>query len=168
VRASLLLLLALCLTVPIRAGAEETTVSLNAQDGRGRPFQLERMRGQVVAITFASRYTRDEANRVNQQLLGHASGDMAVVTVVDLTGVPSIFKGYARRKAAEHDEEGRIVHLIDERGELRARFQAEPVRRVDIIVVDRDGQLRGRFTGAAQVVEVLRLVDRLRNPQAQN
>jgi hypothetical protein len=171
VRAKLMvMLLGLSLAaVPVRAdGQEGQLVSFQAQDGHGRAFQLERMRGQVVAITFASRYTREEADRVHQQLLGHAAGgDMVVVNVVDLMGVPGIFHGYARRKAAEHDKEGRIVHVIDEQGALRTRFQTDPRQRVDIIVVDREGQLRGHFAGASQVEDALRLVDQLRTSSAQ-
>jgi hypothetical protein len=157
------------MTAPLGAAAQEgQTIAFTAQDGHGRAFQLEHMRGQVVAITFASRYTREEADRIHQQLLGHAAaGDMVVVNVVDLMGVPGIFHGYARRKAAEHDKEGRIVHIIDEHGELRARFQADPRQRVDIMVVDREGQLRGRFTGAAQLEDAIRLVDQLRTSTAQ-
>jgi hypothetical protein len=161
------LLLILALVASLHASAQET-IAFTAQDGRGRAFQLERMRGQVVAITFASRYTREEADRIHQQLLAHAAvGDMVVVNVVDLVGVPGIFHGYARRKAAEHDMEGRIVHIIDEHGDLRTRFQADPRQRVDIMVVDKDGQLRGRFCGAGQLEDALRLVDQLRTQSAQ-
>lgn len=153
---------------PLAAHAEPELVSFHAQDGRGRAFQLERMRGQVVAITFASRYTREEADRIHRELLAHvAVGELVVVNVVDLMGIPGIFHGYARRKAAEHDRPGSIVHVIDEHGELRGRFRADPGKRVDIIVVDREGQLRGRFAGAAQLDGALRLVDQLRTSSAQ-
>jgi hypothetical protein len=160
------LLLILALVAPLHATAQE--IAFTAQDGHGRAFQMERMRGQVVAITFASRYTREEADRIHTVLLAHAAvGDMVVVNVVDLMGVPGIFHGYARRKAAEHDREGRIVHVIDEHGDLRTRFQADPRQRVDIIVVDKEGQLRGRFCGAGQIEDALRLVDQLRTQSAQ-
>jgi hypothetical protein len=146
-----------------------TIVSLRAQDGHGRAFDLTSLRGRVVAVTFASRYTRDEADRVHAGLLEHAAqGDMLVVNVVDLMGVPGLFHGYARRKAAEHDEAGRIVHVIDEHGDLRRSFGAEPGKHVDILVVDREGQLRGRFNGAAELEAAVRLVDQLRTRAAEN
>jgi hypothetical protein len=135
-------------------------VVLTGTDGRGHPFDLAEMRGQVVAITFASRTTREEADRVHAALLAREAR-LVVVSVVDLAGIPSLFHGYARRKAAEHDQAGRIVHVIDERGEVKRRFSAEPQRRVDILVVGPDGELRGRFE-SGQLDSVLRLVDSLR------
>jgi hypothetical protein len=135
-------------------------VTLQGTDGRGHPFDLTEMRGQVVAITFASRYTREEADRVHATLLAKQAR-LVVVSVVDLAGIPSLFHGYARRKAAEHDQAGRIVHVIDEHGDVKKRFSAEPQRRVDILVVGPDGELRGRFE-SGQLDSVLRLVDSLR------
>lgn len=140
--------------------AEAQPVALRAPDARGRPFDLEALRGHVVAITFASRYTHKEADEVNRALA--ARGGTVVVNVVDLTGVPSIFRGYAKRRAAEHDEEGRVVHLVDDGGDMRRRFQVEPTRRVDIVVVGPDGEVRGRFVGTAELARALSLVDTLR------
>jgi hypothetical protein len=159
--------LALALVTPAHLAStrERQVVLLRAQDGRGHPFDLERVRGQVVAITFASRRTREEAAHVHQELLGQ--GDVFVVSVIDLVGIPGLFHGYARRKAAEHDRQGRIVNLVDEHGELKRMFQADPGSRVDILVVDRDGVLRGRFVGSAQLPDALRLVDELRVSSAQ-
>src|SRR5262249_48634180 len=123
VRASVLgLLMGSLIATPTLVAGEPaaTVVSLRAQDGHGRVFDLTSLRGRVVAVTFASRYTRDEADRVHAGLLEHAAqGDMLVVNVVDLMGVPGLFHSYARRKAAEHDQAGRIVHVIDEHGDLR-------------------------------------------------
>jgi hypothetical protein len=137
-------------------------VTIQGLDGRGHPFDLSAMRGQVVAITFASRYTREEADRVHAALL---SREAVVVSIVDLMGIPSWFHGYARRKAAEHDLAGRIVHVIDERGDMKRRFSAEPQHRVDILVVGPDGELRGRFE-SNELDAVLRLVEQLRRPMA--
>jgi hypothetical protein len=165
--ATVSLLLALATGGRVHADGHEV-VWLRAQDGHGRPFDLQRVRGQVVALTFASRYTRDEADRVHAALLNHAAeGDMVVVNVVDLMGIPGIFHGYARRKAAEHDREGRIIHVVDEEGELRRNFQVDPRKRVDILVLDREGTLRGRFAGAGQLEDAIRLVDQLRVSSAQ-
>ena len=161
------LVLSSLLTVSTAAVAQPQVVWLRAQDGHGRMFDLERVRGQVVAITFASRYTRDEADKIHHALLNHAAyGDMVVVNVVDFVGIPGMFHGYARRKAAEHDLEGRIYHVLDEQGELRRAFQTDPGKRVDILVLDREGALRGRFVGERQLEDALRLVDQLRTSTA--
>src|SRR5438034_5564992 len=39
-------------------------------------------------------------------------------------------------------------------------FGARPAERVDILVIDRGGALRGRYTGEKELSEALRLVDR--------
>ena len=133
-------------------------VWLDARDGYGRPFQMEQMRGQVVAVTFASRYTRAEASRINDAL---ANRDARVISVIDFTGIPSMFHRYAKRKVAEHDQPDRIRHLVDARGALRQLFGVDPVRRVDILLIDREGALRGRYCGETQLKEALKLLAEL-------
>jgi hypothetical protein len=162
------MVVALLLAAATVAGASaRQLVWLRGCDGRGRPFDLLQLRGQVVALTFASRYTRDEGAAINNALVARANGgDLEVVSVVDLVGVPSLFQGYAKRKIAEHDQEGRIRHLIDEQGRLRRAFQVQPDKRVDILIIDRQGALRGRYTGRQQLDEAFRLIDQLRGSQA--
>ncbi len=146
----------------VRADAR-SLVWLRGWDGLGRAFDLASVRGQVVALTFCSRWTRDEAERVNQALAGRAQpGDVMIVSIVDFGAVPSLFKGYARRKMAEHDRYGRLAHLVDEQGGLKRAFQTDPERRVDILIIDRDGALRGRFSGEKQLADAIRLLEQLR------
>lgn len=148
--------------------ASRQVVALRGHDGRGNQFDLSSVRGQVVAVTFASRFTRSEADRVNNALMSHAAeGDMMVINVVDFGGIPSLFHGYARRKAAEHDLPGKIYHLADESGDIRRQFQVDPGKRVDILIIDREGSLRGRFTGSGQIEDAVRLVNQLRTSTAQ-
>ena len=151
-------------TVPVAAHAQGQLVALQAPDGRGRPFDLSSLRGSVVAVTFVSRYTQDEASRVNQAL--GARSDVKVVSVVDFTGIPGFVHNYARRKVAEADG-GKVRLLCDEDGSWRQRFGAHPDKRVDIFVVDRDGGLRGHFQGAQQLESALRLLDEVRAAQAE-
>jgi hypothetical protein len=143
------------------SSANETLrVWLRGFDGRGQAFDLANVRGKLVALTFCSRFTKDEAAKVHGALT--QSGDVMVVSVVDFAGVPSFAHGYARRKIAEHDLTGRLVHLVDEQGGLKRAFQTDPERRVDIFVIDRDGALRGRFLGEKQVNDAIRLIQQLR------
>jgi hypothetical protein len=155
------LLISIAVLTVAPAGAGEP-ICLRAVDARGRFFDLVEARGRPVAITFASRYTQNEAARVNAAFVGR---DVFVVTVVDLVGVPSLFHGYARRKAAEHDG-ARVRHVVDGDGRLRRAFAADPARRVDILIVDGDGELSGRFVGAAQLDAALRLVGALAGERA--
>lgn len=157
------LILMTALTLPSIARAQGQVVALQAQDGRGRIFDLTALRGSVVAVTFVSRYTQDEGHKVNDAL--GSRGDVKIVTVIDFMGIPGFAHGYARRKMAEAD--GRVQHLCDERGELRRRFSAHPDKHVDILIIDREGGLRGRFEGSRQLDEALHLLDEVRAASAE-
>jgi hypothetical protein len=157
------MLLTMFLVATPAALAQGPVMALRAPDAHGRAFDLESLRGNVVAVTFVSRYTQDEAARINDAL-GARGGDVKVVSVVDFMGIPGFVHGYARRKMAEAD--GRVQHLCDERGLLRRQFGAHPDKHVDIFIVDRDGGLRGRFEGQQQLEAALRLLDEVRAAQA--
>ena len=144
--------------------AQGPVMALHTTDAHGRAFDLESLRGNVVAVTFTSRYTQDEAARVNDAL-GKEGGDVKVVSVVDFVGIPGFVHNYARKKMAEAD--GRVQHVCDEKGELRRQFGAHSQQHVDIFVVDRDGGLRGRFEGQQQLEAALRLIDEVRTSTAQ-
>jgi hypothetical protein len=160
---SLLFALASCMTFSA-SGRADTPLALALQgvDARGHSFDLASLRGSVVAVTFVSRYTQDEALRVHEALGSHS--DVKVVSIVDFVGIPELVFDFVRRKVAEAD--GRVQHLCDERGELGRRFGTQPDKRVDILVIGRDGVLRGRFHGAAQLAGARRLIDEVRG-QAQ-
>lgn len=157
------LFLTAALGLPIVARAQGPVMALQAADARGRAFDLATLRGNVVAVTFASRYTQDEAARINTTLTSRV--DVKVVSVVDFVGIPGFVHDYAKRKVAEAD--GRVQHLCDERGELKRQFGAHPDKHVDIFIVDRDGGLRGRFEGQQQLEAAMRLLDEVRVARAE-
>jgi len=159
------LLLMAALGTPSTVHAQGDVMALQGPDSHGRSFDLTSLRGTVVVVTFVSRYTQDEGSRVNDAV--GSRGDVKIVTVVDFTGIPVLFHGYARRKVAEADRRGRVQHLCDERGELRRRFGAHPDKHVDIFIVDREGGVRGRFEGVRQLVDALRLLDEVRAARAE-
>ena len=150
-------LISLLGTLSWNVNAQEPML-LRAVDCNGRPFELQTLRGQIVALTFASRYTKDEAARVNGALNEHHA---RVVTVVDFQGIPGAFHSYAKKKMAENDRRGRIRQLVDERSEFRRTLSVQPDKRVDIFVIDREGSLRGRYIGEKQLEEALAMVDDL-------
>ncbi len=147
----------------LAAQAQGPVLALQAADAHGRTFDLSSLRGSVVAVTFVSRYTQDEGQRVNRAL--GSRGDVKIVSIVDFTGIPGFVHGYARRKVAEAD--GRVQHLCDEAGTLGRRLGAHPAKHVDIFIVDRDGGLRGRFEGQGQLGSALRLLDEVRTSRAE-
>ena len=154
----LTLLLTAALGTSGAARAQGEPMVLQSVDAHGHGFELSSLRGSVVAVTFGSRYTRDEAARVNDAL--GTRSDVKIVSVVDFMGIPRFVYGYARKRMAEAD--GRVQHLCDEDGELRRQFGVHPRRHVDIFIVDRDGVLRGRFEGQQQLAEALQLLDEVR------
>jgi hypothetical protein len=135
---------------------------LSATDSLGHPFDLRMLRGKVVAVTFTSRYTRDEATKVIGQLEQRGGEDLQLITIVDMAGVPSLFHGYLKRRVAEADRKSAVRHLVDGDGRLKTLFGAVPDREVDVFIIDRRGELRGRFVGHKQVEEALRLIEQLR------
>lgn len=137
-------------------------VWLHAYDAHGRPFDLRALRGQVVALTFGSRATQEEVKDVNDTLVEHAGdGRALVVSVVDFEGIPSFAHDMARQRMAESDLPGKLLHVADEEKRLTRGFGVEPQDRVDILVVDADGALRGRFTGA-EVDDAVALMEELK------
>jgi hypothetical protein len=153
----------LFLSCAVAAHAQGPVFALQSADAHGRSFDLSSLRGNVVAVTFVSRYTQDEGQKVNRAL--GSRGDVKVISVVDFTGIPGFVHGYARRKVAEAD--GRVQHLCDEAGTLGRRLGAHPSKHVDIFIVDREGGLRGRFEGQGQLGMALRMLDEVRSSSAQ-
>lgn len=157
----LVVTLAFLLAAPV-ALAQGPVMEFSAADAHGHSFDLTALRGNVVAVTFVSRYTQDEAARINDAL--GARRDVKVVSVVDFMGIPGFVHNYARKKVAEAD--GRVQHLCDEEGHLRKQLGVHPDKHVDIFIIDRDGGLRGRFEGQQQLSGALRMLDEVRAAEA--
>ena len=160
-RAIRLALLGLLVFLPSLTNATEQ-VWLKSWDGHGRPFDLRSARGKIVAITFASRDTKDEAAEVNDTLAElAANGTVQVICVVDFSSVPGIGRGMAKKQVAEHDRPGQIT-LVDEKGSLKKAFHVDPKSRVDILVLDAHGNLQGRYAGLGKLDAAVQKIDELR------
>jgi hypothetical protein len=136
-------------------------VSVSGRRADGQPFALAETRGRVVAITLVSRYTRRELERVNDELKRELGRDVALVTVVDFVGIPRLFHGYARRKVIEGTRGSPVAFVVDDCGWWSAALRAAPAERVDILVLDRAGELRGHFVGAADLARARQLIHAL-------
>jgi hypothetical protein len=133
-------------------------VSISGARAAGGTVRLDDERGRVVAITLMSRYTSDELQRINRALESEAASDVRIVTVVDFIGIPRLFHEVARARVAAAAIDPAIEVVVDDSGSWRARLGAAPDKRVDIIVLDRSGELRGHFVGLAQVDDARRLI----------
>jgi hypothetical protein len=145
----------------VAASASALPLSINGTSAQGRAFHLDDDRGRVVAITLVSRYTRKELERINAALTSEVGPDVKMVTVVDFIGIPRLFHGYARRKVVEGTQHTPVQFLVDDRGSWRAALGAAPDKRVDIIVLDRAGELRGHFVGVGEIEPARRLIREL-------
>ena len=131
-------------------------------DGEGRPYELSALRGRVIALTFGSPATKDEVARINLALEARApSAEVALVSVIDISGIPSMLHGYARRKVAESQHACKMKLLVDDKGSLRQPLRVQPDRRVDILIIDTHGAVRGRFRGEGEVSQALHLLAEL-------
>lgn len=150
-------------TIASAARADQLAL-LRAVDAHGQPLDPAKLRGEVVAVTFCSRYTQREVGAINERLQAAARpGDTEVISVIDFEGIPRLFHDYARRRVRESEQKGGgVKHLIDEQGKLKHLFDADPRRRIDILVLDREGNVRGHFIGAGQVDDAMRLMNDLR------
>jgi hypothetical protein len=152
-------LLALCLAIP--ASAE---VWLKSWDAHGNPVQLKDMRGKVVALTFVSRHVREEATEVNDTLAEQAGNDFQVLSVVDMMDIPEVGRGTALKRIAESDRPG-LEHLVDDRGSLKRGFATDPAHKVDILVIDKKGDLRGRYNGLYEMDAAQKKIEELRKEE---
>ena len=137
-------------------------VSLHARDANGKPFRLESQRGKVVAVTFASKSTKDELAKIDQALAQRSGRDFEVVSVIDFENVPGVGKEIARKKVAEHDRPGEVKLVIDPEGELARSLNADPKSRVDILVIDKRGTVRGRYNGTSGLAAAEKKIAQLR------
>jgi hypothetical protein len=142
--------------------ARGAPLTIVGTDARGGAVRIDEHRGRVVLITLVSRYTRGELEKINAALAGELGTQVRLFTVVDFVGIPRLFHGYARRKVAESEARTPARLLVDDRGAWRSALGAVPDKRVDIIVLDAGGEVRGHFVGVHQVEEVRRLVRALR------
>ena len=154
--------LVVALLVMVAVAAHAAPVQVAGFDARGQTFRLSDLRGQVIAVTLVSRWTRKELEKVNARLITRiAPARMAVVTVVDFIGIPKGFHAYARKQIIAGGKKSPVRFVADDLGIWRSYFDARPAKRVDIIVVDQHGEIRGHFVGAAQTQAALQLIDRL-------
>jgi peroxiredoxin len=141
-------------------------LSLHARDAKGEPFTLASQRGKVVALTFASKSTKDQLARVDQALAKRSGRDFAVVSVIDFEDVPGIAKGIARKKVAENDRRGGVKLIVDPDGGLARSLNVDPKSHVDILVIDKRGTVRGRYDGARELADAEKKIAQLRRHRA--
>lgn len=157
-----LLLVAILGLSTLAGRTADAEVWLKSWDARGNPIQLRDLRGKVVAVTFGSRHVQDEITEVNDTLVAQAGDDFEVLCVVDMMDIPDVGRGTAKKRIADADKPGVLQHLVDDKGSLKRAFEADPRSRVDILLIDKRGELRGHFRGLNELEAATKKVQELR------
>ena len=136
--------------------------------------QSDKYHGQVVVITVVSRYTEKESYQVNWRLGSRLeNNDFRMITVIDFIGIPRLgfIYNYARKRILKETTASNIKlkqkgtspisYICDMKETLRDQLKADPRHRVDIIVIDRTGEVRGHFNGIMEIEQALKLIDEL-------
>jgi len=130
--------------------------------------------GEVVVITVVSRPKEKESYFVNWKLgIRLRNSDFRMITVIDFINIPhsGFLYNFARNRIIKettivnNDLTKRgvppIKYICDVQGVLRTKLGADPKHRVDIIVLDKNGEIRGRFNGAREIDATIKLIDQL-------
>lgn len=126
--------------------------------------QTDRLHGNVVVITVVSRYTEKESYFVNWKLGTRLrDGDFRMLTVIDFIGIPrfGFIYNIARKRISKETAGSQVEFICDTTEKIRDVLHADPRHRVDIIVLDRNGMIRGHFNGAQEIEQALKLIDEL-------
>ena len=137
-------------------------------------YQTDKLHGNVVVITVVSRYTEKESYQVNWRLGTRLKdGDFRMVTVIDFIGIPkfsfiyNIARNRILKETTKANEElvkhnvSPVEYICDMNMVLRGPLQSDPRHRVDIIVIDRNGEVRGHFNGIREIDQAIKLIDNL-------
>jgi len=119
--------------------------------------QTDKYHGSIVVIVSMSRYTEREAREVNWSLT--RLGGVKLFTIVDFAGIPHFLYNYARHRIIRKIRRSEVICDFDQR--LSSQLNTDPRHRVDIIVLNKDGEIRGHFKGAVEINSVIKLIDEL-------
>jgi len=122
--------------------------------------QTDKQLGNVVVITVYSRYTERSGRQVNWELTKRLGGNAKFFTVIDFIGIPHFLFNFARNRIAKKMR-GSIEVICDTTGKLRKQLNAEPRNRVDVVILDRKGEIRGHFNGIREIEPAIKLVNEL-------
>lgn len=154
--------------------ASAQTVDIEGPGPNWEWHQAATKRGNVVVIVVVSRYTQKESYFVSWKLGTRLrDGDFRMMTVIDFIGIPRFGFIYdiARKRILKETSQSNaelakhgvspIEYICDMKETLRDKLNADPRHRVDVIVLDKTGQLRGHFDGGKDIDKAIKLIDEL-------
>ncbi len=147
---------------------------IRAASNDGEWIQSDNLHGNVVVITVVSRYTEQESYFVNWKLGTRLNdGDFRMITVIDFIGIPrfGFIYNIARKRILKETSAANeqlkkkgispIKYICDMKETLRGQLNADPRNHVDIIVLDKNGEVRGHFNGQVEIEKAINLIDQL-------
>jgi hypothetical protein len=132
-----------------------------------RWVQSDKYLGNVVVITVVSRYTEKESYYVNwrlgTRLRDNDNSNLQMITIIDFIGIPrfGLIYDYARKRILKETAGSPVKYICDTTEKLRTQLSADPRHRVDIIVLDKTGEVRGHFAGSKDIDAAIKLIDEL-------
>jgi hypothetical protein len=137
--------------------------------------QTDKLHGNVVVITVVSRYTKKESYFVNWKISSKLinNKNLKMMTVIDFIGIPhsGFVYNYARHRIINETSRvnnqlimqgaSPIEYICDVSETLRNTLNADPRHRVDIIILDKNGEVRGHFYGASGIADAIKLIEQL-------
>lgn len=156
------------------SAAHAQTIKIEGPGPNWEWHQTDARHGNVVVIVVVSRYTQKESYFVSWKLGTRLrDGDFRMFTVIDFIGIPRFGFIYdiARKRILKETSQSNqelakhgvspVEYICDMKETLRDKLDADPRHRVDVIVLDKDGKLRGHFDGGKEIDRAIKLIDEL-------
>ncbi len=153
-----------CLLLLIAPSSFAEPIKIEGPNPKWEWIQSDHLRGQVLVITIVSRYTEKDSYYVNAKLGTRLKDkDLNMITIIDFIGIPhwGIIYDYARKRILKETANSPVKYICDTTDRLRTALHADPKHRVDIIVLDKAGEIRGHFFGVKDVDNAIKLIDEL-------
>lgn len=125
--------------------------------------------GKVTVITIVSRYTEKESYKVNGalELRLNEKKDFKLFTVIDFVGIPKMFWNFARHRIVKETRHSNADFICDApdmhfpQKPWREILGADPVHRVDILILDKQGNVRYHLQGSKDVLRAIDLINKM-------
>jgi hypothetical protein len=146
--------------------------------GSGREIALDKI-GKPTMLLFHTQETADQAAGVNTAIRDVAqyaqAENLLIANVVDLHGIPKLFRNFAERAMRSSYEEAAaglpenlspedyVIILPDWDGTVTKAAGLEKVNEaVGVVVLDAIGTIQGVFRGEAAIGQVLQLLEKMK------
>jgi hypothetical protein len=158
-------------------------LELDSKDIYRAPFSLSQYRGRIVVLFFTNKkYVQQRPPKYSKLSSSYAMKEkLQAVVIFSSKGVPKIARGYFRKKLMarikereqaflmkvkrEGKDPAKVVfprYLTDWQSRIHKMFAVNPrEKKLSIVILDSQGNLKGRFPGEDNYKDAVRLLERL-------